>query len=492
MKSDTAKPPVVSRELEILADAAEYLFRGRLDKLEYTGPVIERASGSLAYDVNGREFIDFNSGMMMSALGHNHPRVVDALRESCDTIIHASSSLFNAKEIELARALGRVLEPPLKKSFFLVTGSDANEAAITIARKYTGAVEIASPHISFHGLNDSTRAVTYGVRDWHRGYGAPPSATHAILAPYCYRCPLKLTYPSCEIACLDTSFELLDAEVSGPLAAVITEPLFSAGGVVEAPPGWLGKLRDEVHKRDALLILDEEQTGLAKTGTMWMHQQEGVTPDVLTIAKHFGGGTAISAVASTPEIEERVITRGFVVGHSASSDPLGCNAALAVLRIIEEESLPDRAREIGSYWRAHLLRLAERHEIIGDVRGRGVIQGIEFVRDRQTKEPYFEAGSAVAKRCLANGLIFSTRREGSVLRFVPPFTTTRAQMDRAAEILDDAISSVGSTSAWSAGVRITGELRTGTGREDVRGGLSLDKDRPICARLAGGEEHVEL
>src|SRR5687768_2965607 len=160
-----AAPEVIRPEFEYLADAAEYCFRGRLDKAGHTGPVIARGKDSVVFDVEGREYLDFNSGMMCAAMGHNHPRIVEALRESCETIIHASSSLYNAKEIELARALGRILTPPLKKTFFLTTGSDANEAAMAAARKYTGAFEVASPHVGFHGLNDSTRAVTYGVSD---------------------------------------------------------------------------------------------------------------------------------------------------------------------------------------------------------------------------------------------------------------------------------------------------------------------------------------
>jgi 2,2-dialkylglycine decarboxylase (pyruvate) len=433
-----ADTETIRPELEYLATAAEYCFRGRVDKSGYSGPVIARGRGSVVFDVEGREYIDFNSGMMCAALGHNHPRIVEAVRESCELIIHASSSLYNTKEIELARRLARVMEPPLKKSFFLTTGSDANEAALAAARKYTGAAEVASPHVGFHGLNDSTRAVTYGVPDWHKGYGTGQTA-HAIFAPYCYRCPLGLTYPKCEIACLDASFELLDAQTSGPLAAVITEPMFSAGGVIPTPPGWLFKLREAVHARGALLVLDEEQTGLAKTGSMWMHQQEGVTPDILTTAKHFGGGMAISALVTTPEIEEGVVSRGFVFGHSNSSDPIACNAALATLGVIEEESLPDRALDVGGYWRAHLERLASHYEIVGDVRGRGVIQGIELVKDRTTRTAYYEAGPRIARQCLTAGLIFSVRRGGSVLRFVPPFSTTHAQMDHAAEVLELAL-----------------------------------------------------
>lgn len=264
--------------------------------------------------------------------------------------------------------------------------------------------------------------------------------TYAIMAPYCYRCPINHTFPECELACLKGSMEILDAQSTGNLAAVITEPLFSAGGVVEPPPGWLAALAKACDEREMLLILDEAQTGLGKLGTIFACEQDGVVPDLLTISKHFGGGIEVSAVITTPEIEEACFARGMVVGHSHTNDPLACNAGLASLNIIIEENLPEKAKQIGGYWKGKLEALAQKYEVIGDVRGRGLIQGIEFVKDRRTKEPYFALGNVVYNHCLQNGLLFSVRRQGSVLRFVPPFSTTNDQLDRGAEILDRGIS----------------------------------------------------
>lgn len=198
---------------------------------------------------------------------------------------------------------------------------------------------------------------------------------------------------------------------------------------------------EAAHEREMLLILDEAQTGLGKLGTMFACEQEGVVPDIMTVSKHFGGGIEISAVITTAEIEEKVASAGLVVGHSHTNDPLACNAALASLDLIVNEDLPAKAREIGAIWKAHLQQLGQKYEVIGDIRGRGLIQGIEFVRDRMSKTPFFAMGSAVYDRCLQAGLLFSVRRKGSVLRFVPPFTSTQAQLDQAAEILDQAIAS---------------------------------------------------
>jgi 2,2-dialkylglycine decarboxylase (pyruvate) len=435
METRTATPAM--EEERLLSYAHEYSFRGRMDKTQITGPILAEGEGSVVRDISGKEYLDFNSGQMCAALGHNNPRIVAAIKESCDTLIHASSSIFNVKEIELAKRVGDIVPRPLKKALFLGSGSDSNETAMTMAKKYTGGYEIAAPHVNFSGLSPGTRPVTFA--GWHSGYGPTSPGIFALVAPYCYRCPLGLTYPECGIACLKTSMELLDAQTTGNLAAVITEPLFSAGGVIEPPKGWLLALAKEVHDRGMLLICDEAQTGLGKLGTMFAAEQDGVVPDIMTISKHFGGGIEISAVVTTPEIEERVVEKGMVVGHSHTNDPLPCNAAIASIDLIVDENLPEKAREVGLYWKGRLEELGQKYEVIGDVRGRGLIQGIEFVKDRHGKAPHTELGRAVYHNCVRDGLLFSVRRNGSVLRFVPPFHTTTDQLDRAAEILDQGI-----------------------------------------------------
>ena len=423
-------------EGELLRTARRYSFGGRMDK-SGTGPVFARGSGSTVVDVTGREYLDFNSGQMCAWLGHNHPAIVRAIAEACETLIHAHSSYYNDKEIELARQLGELLPDPLQKSLFLQSGADANEAAVNIARKYTGGYEVASPHVSFHGMSDTTRSLTFA--GWRKGYGPPDPGATAILAPYCYRCPLGLKPDSCDIACLDASFELLDAQTTSRPAAVLTEPLFSAGGVIVPPEGWLERLRDACHERGMLLILDEEQTGLGKTGRPFAFEHEGVVPDVITLAKHFGGGVCISSVTTSAAIEEAVTASEFIVTHSHSNDPLACAAGTATLDVLAEERVPERAASLGAYLRGKLAGLAERFRSIGDVRGRGLLQGIELVRDRETKEPATDEGRAIAERCMERGLIFSLRRDGSVLRFVPPVSTTEAQIDEAVAILAEAL-----------------------------------------------------
>ena len=426
-------------EAELLESARRFSFGGRMDK-SGSGPIFVRGSGSEVEDINGKTYLDFNSGQMCAWLGHNHPAIVEAVADACDTLIHAHSSYYNDREIELAERLGNLLPDPLQKSMFLQSGADANEAAINIARKFTGGFEIISPHTSFHGMSDTTRSLTFA--GWHRGYGPPQPGMMAMLAPYCYRCPINLEPETCELACLDASFELIDAQTTSRPAAVLTEPIFSAGGVIEPPLGWLPELKRRCDERGMLLILDEEQTGLGKTGDTFAFEHEGVVPDVITLAKHFGGGICISSVTTSAEIEEQVVADEFIVTHSHSNDPLACVAGTATLDVLKEHDLAAHARGLGGYLTSKLHELAERFEIIGDVRGRGLLQGIELVRDRRSREPATSEGRAITERCLQDGLIFSVRREGSVLRFVPPASTTEDQIDRATEILGNALEEV--------------------------------------------------
>lgn len=206
----------MNSEAELLESARRFSFGGRMDK-SGTGPIFVRGSGSEVEDTSGKRYLDFNSGQMCAWLGHNHPAIVDAVAEACDTLIHAHSSYYNDKEIELAERLGNLLPDPLQKSMFLQSGADANEAAINIARKYTGGFEIVSPHTSFHGMSDTTRSLTFA--GWHRGYGPPQPGMMAMLAPYCYRCPINLEPETCDLACLDASFELIDAQTTSRPAA---------------------------------------------------------------------------------------------------------------------------------------------------------------------------------------------------------------------------------------------------------------------------------
>lgn len=402
------------------------------------GPVFVRAAGAEIFDSEGKAYLDFNSGQMCAALGHNNPRVTAAVREGLDVLTHASSVYFNEPQLRLAARLAETFDAPLARSLFIQSGADSNEAAVLFARRATGRHGIGALDLGFHGYTDATRAMSFAAAA--RGHGPTIPDVHAIPTPYAYRSPVGTEDADWWAPLLAISFDLLDRECPGDLAAVVVEPVVSAGGVIEMPPGYLAALKAGLAERGALLILDEAQTGLGKLGTLYGYQQHGVVPDVMTLSKHFGGGLPISAMVTTDAVAERALAGGLTFGHSHSSDPIACTAGLASLEEILARDLPARARAIGERWRARMAALRQRFPAIGDVRGRGCLQGVELVRDRAGKEPAPGLARDVYRDCLAQGLLFSVRgRHRNVLRFVPPFCTSDAELDRAAGIVERAL-----------------------------------------------------
>ncbi|MBI2198854.1 MAG: aminotransferase class III-fold pyridoxal phosphate-dependent enzyme [Candidatus Rokubacteria bacterium] len=407
-------------------------------------PVLASASGSTVVDTGGREYLDFQSGQMGAALGHRHPRVMAAIAESTRTIVHASNTMLNRPRLLLHERLGRLLTPPLQKSLFLVSGSDSIEASVDLARNATGGHDILGLHDGLHGSTSLvSRSLSFG---WQRSkHAAVAPGTSAILTPDCYRCPVATRYPGCDFLCLKTSFELADANFTARPAAVIAEPVLSAGGVIVPPPGYVQALRRACDERGMLLIFDEAQTGLGKSGKMFCYEHEDVVPDVMALSKHFGGGLPISAVCTTAALAEQAVRRGYFATRSHATDPILCAAGLASLDVIVEEDMPGRAARIERRMKGALTEMAKKFEIIGDIRGRGVLLGVELVTDRERKTPANQEADAIARHCLDNGLIFQVRGSHgrtNVLRFVPPMVTTDAEVERALSILNDAFTAV--------------------------------------------------
>ena len=407
-------------------------------------PVLAAASGSSVVDTTGREYLDFQSGQMGAALGHRHPRVMRAIEEATRTIVHASNTMLNLPRLQLHERLGGLLTPPLQKSLFLVSGSDSIEASVDLARNATGGYDVLGLHEGLHGSTSLVaRSLSFG---WNRNkHAALAPGTSAILAPDCYRCPVASTFPGCDFLCLKTSLTLADANFTARPAAVIVEPVLSAGGVIVPPPGYFAALREACAARDMLLIFDEAQTGLGKTGKTFCYEHEGVVPDILAISKHFGGGLPISAVCTSAAIADLAVRRGYFATRSHATDPILCAAGLASLDVVVEEDMAGKAARIERRMKAAFHEMAQRFEIIGDVRGRGVLLGVELVTDRIHKTPANKEAEAVASYCLEQGLIFQVRGSHgrlNVLRFVPPMVTTDAEVDRALSILHDAFTAV--------------------------------------------------
>lgn len=409
-------------------------------------PILAASHGSTVIDTDGKEYLDFQSGQMGAALGHQHPRMVRRITETMQTMLHASNTMLNVPRLRLHAKLGSVLPPPLSKSLFLVSGSDSIEGSIDLARKATGGLDIIGLHAGLHGSSAfMARSVSFA---WNRKRHAAAPGTQAILAPYCYRCPLGLAFPSCKLQCLHTSLELADANFTSKPAAFIGEPVLSAGGVIVPPQGYYQVLREELRKREMLMIFDEAQTGLGKTGKMFGFQhEEGVVPDIMALSKHFGGGLPISAVCTTAEIAERGLKNGYFATRSHATDPLLCAAGEESVDIVVEEDMAGKAARIERRVKAALRDMEGEFELIGDVRGRGVLIGVELVTDRGRKAPANDAARSVASYCLEKGLIFQLRGiRGAlnVIRLVPPMTTSEAEVDRAMSIFHDALRVVSS------------------------------------------------
>ena len=439
-----ATKPVDSRSKsdDLLAQARQLLVRSSGTELSL--PVIEHAEGAVVTDVDGKEYLDFSSGQMCATLGHSHPRIVDAIKRSTERVMHVFSGMVSPEVVTLAQRVVELLPEPLKKIFFLSTGGESTEAAIKIAKKASGKYEIVSLAEGFHGSTWGASSSTF-IPYRRAGYGPTVPGTYVIPSPDCYRCPLTLSFPSCDYACARVGFDLVDHQSVGALAALIAEPILGAAGVVEPPPGYFTLLKDLCRQRDMLFVLDEAQTGLGRVGQMWGFDADGAVPDIVAISKTLGGGIPLAATATSPAIEEQAYRSGFWFYTSHLNEPLPSAVGLAVLNVIREEKLVGAAREKGEYLKAGLLRLKERYEIIGDVRGRGLLMGVDFVRDRVSKKPAEAEAETISRICLERGVFMSPIRQRGryyVWRVAPPLTITYPEIDRALEVAEGAIRSV--------------------------------------------------
>lgn len=410
----------------------------------FTPEIIERAAGSYLYTASGRRILDFTSGQMSGILGHSHPEVVATVQREVASLDHLFSGMLSRPVVELARRLAGSLPDPLQKVLLLTTGAEANEAAIRMAKLVTGRHEIVSFARSWHGMTQAAANATYSAG--RKGYGPAAPGNFAIPTPNAYR--PDFTTPDGLLDWqrqLDFAFDLIDAQSTGSLAACIVEPILSSGGVIEPPTGYFAALQAKCRERGMLLIVDEAQTGLCRTGTWYAFERDGIVPDILTLSKTLGAGLPLAAVVTSAEIERTAHERGFLFFTTHVSDPMVAAVGNTVLDVLERDKLELRAAELGGYLRDRLVGLAHRHEHIGDVRGRGLLIGLELVIDRDTKEGSDALGAAVTRRCLELGLhmnVVQLPGMGGVFRIAPPLTSTPDELDEGVDILDRAIGDV--------------------------------------------------
>jgi 2,2-dialkylglycine decarboxylase (pyruvate) len=400
------------------------------------------AKGCIVIDDTGREILDFTSGQMCATIGHNHPAIVRAVHEAGEKAFHLFSGMIPEVVAELAATVARDWMPAgLSKSIFVNTGSESNEVALRMAKMYTGGYEVLAVGGSWHGVTGGTSAVSFASD--RKGYGVPVPGVYVMPEPNDYRPYIKgLSGEQSALACLEVGLKMYDMASSGRRAAIIIEPIISAGGVLVPPRSYMQALRKAADERGMLLIFDEAQTAFGRIGHRHAADFFDVVPDIMSVSKTMGGGLPLAATITTAKIEQDVHEKGFTFYTSHVSDPLPATVGLAVLETIRKEHLIERARTTGAYLRGRLQDLQARYEAIGDVRGEGMLLGVELVKDRESRQPFHELGAMTTKRCFELGLSMNIRRRperGSVWRIAPPLTASHAEIDRGVDILDRAL-----------------------------------------------------
>ncbi len=401
--------------------------------------IVERAEGSFMTTTTGRRLLDFASGQMSAILGHSHPEITAVLREQAGDLVHLYSQLLSRPVIDLAEALSRISPGKLDRVLLLSTGGESNEAALRMAKTASGGYEVLALSRSWHGVTQGAGSATYNAS--RRGHGPATPGSFVLPAPMPYRPAFMKKGDTYDwVSELDYGFELYDRQSTGAPAAVIVETILSSGGVIVPPEGYHAALAERARARGMLVIVDEAQTGLGRTGTLFDCEQAGIVPDFITLSKTLGAGLPLSAVLTTPEIEERCHERGFVFYTTHASDPLPAAVGLKVVEIILRDRLADRARQAGARLKNGFEALQQRYEVVGDVRGRGLLMGVELVEDRHGKAPNPALAKRVMERCLALGLATSVVHGGwGVFRIAPPITISDGEIDLALTIFEQAL-----------------------------------------------------
>ncbi|KAI0423856.1 pyridoxal phosphate-dependent transferase [Xylaria sp. FL1042] len=410
----------------------------------YSPLIITKAVGTVLYDQHGREILDFTSGQMSSLLGHSHPEIVEVVQKNIAELDHLLSNMITQPVVALAERLARFLPAPLEKSFFLNTGSETTEAALKMAKVFTGKFEIVAFSASFHGLTQGSGSATYSAGRRNGGPSTPGML--AFPAPYAYRSPFWKSDGSYDWETeLEFGWSMVDRQSVGSLAAFIMEPILSTGGILVPPEGYMKRMVEECRKRDMLVIMDEAQTGVGRTGKMFAFEDDEIVPDILCLSKTLGCGLPLGSVSTTAEIADYLDQCQFLWLTTHLNDPLTAAVGNKVLEIVERDNIAQRARERGEQLRAGLEDLQRKYWCIGDVRGRGLLQGIEIIQHVEAKTPGADLGQRVSKKALELGLscnIVDLPGMGGVFRIAPPVTVTADEISKGLRILDEAFGAI--------------------------------------------------
>jgi adenosylmethionine-8-amino-7-oxononanoate aminotransferase len=456
MSMNPAMPDLIKPRQAVQEEFLKHILaRDQMKEFAKRPLVMERADGVRYWDVTGKEYLDALSGIYVANVGHNNRRVIEAVQEQYDRLTFSPPMHgTNAVAIQLANLLAAIAPGDLNTVKFECGGSEVTEAAIKMARQYhqlTGnprKFKIVSRYLSWHGSTFGSLSAS-GLKS-RRSVNEPlASGFIHVFPPTCYRCPFGKEYPLCNITCCSLISDVIDLEGPETVAAVIVEPIGHTGGIIDPPPEYLPMLRQLCDRHDVLLIFDEIITGMGRTGRMFAAETFGVLPDMICIGKGLSGGYApLSALICRDHIArafwgDAPANPGFVEGHTFEGNPISCAAGIAALRELLERDLCSNAREMGDRLRNGLEHLRDRYPIIGDIRGKGLFLGIEFVRNRGTRERFptdTPIGQLIGRRALDNGLL--TRFDPHWIAFGPPLVVTETDIDEILAILERSMKEV--------------------------------------------------
>jgi alanine-glyoxylate transaminase / (R)-3-amino-2-methylpropionate-pyruvate transaminase len=425
---------------DILAKQQQYLWPNHI--LYYTEPLpLDRGEGVNVWDVDGKQYLDFFGGILTTSVGHNRPEVNRAVQEQTEKMIHSSTLYPNEAHVNLAEKMAQITPGDLQVSFFGTSGTDADETAVLLARIYTGRQDIIALRHGYSGRSAIGMALTANS-NWRLGATQAAGISHA-LNPYCYRCPLKLKYPSCGVACAQDVEDVIKTTTSGQIAGFLIEPIQGVGGFITPPDEYFKIVYNIVKHYGGLFISDEVQTAFGRTGDHWFGiEHGGVEPDIMTMAKGIANGFPLSNTITSKAIADSMVSQGLSLS-TFGGNPVSCAASLATMEVIEHEANPTHSARLGKMLRAGLEKLQEKYPIIGDVRGKGLMQGLELVRDRQSKEPHTEGIKQLFEATRDLGLLIGKGGlYGNVVRISPPLTAQEEDVAQALEILDRAFARV--------------------------------------------------
>ncbi|KAJ5562525.1 Pyridoxal phosphate-dependent transferase major region subdomain 2 [Penicillium sp. DV-2018c] len=431
-------------EEELQAKTSKYLLNYGS---KFNKDVICGSKGLYVYTASGHKVLDFTSGQMSCLLGHGHPEIVQTIADHAASLDHLFSGMVSPPVISLGGRLCNLLPAGLDKAFFLSTGGESNEAAIKMAKVCTGKFEIVGLGASWHGVTAQALGTQYHFG--RKGQGPLMPGMLMLPPPNAYRSIFRHPDGSYDWkAELDYGWRLIDMQSCGSLAACIVECIQSSGGMHVLPVGYLAALKDECKKRGMLLIVDEAQTGVGRCGDLMAINHEDVVPDILTLSKTLGNGLPLSAVVTSAEIERVCVERDYCFYTTHVNDPLPAAVGDKVLEIVVRDRLVEHSRAMGEILHSHLNAMKEKYECIGDVRGRGLMAGIEIVESRDSKKPALALGKALADRAYELGLwanLSSHPSFGGVFRIAPPITITEDLLMCGLRILEEAFATAPGT-----------------------------------------------